>query len=203
ATAAWKAALPICRLPVGRQSFADTQQPGVHPGGARPNYRRYHLLGHPVFITMVTRDRRPWLREPGHVDVLMESMRRVKVLYPFRHAAHGVMPDHVHWMFEAKDGDFSRIVGAVKRDVTWRLKQAGGNGLPPYWQSRFYDHVIRDESDFEQHLHYIHFNPVKHGVVAKVTEHEYSSFRQWVERGVYEADWGSSEPESIKAMELE
>jgi REP element-mobilizing transposase RayT len=30
---------------------------------------------------------------------------------------------------------------------------------------RFWDHVIRDEKNLENHIHYIHFNPVKHGYV--------------------------------------
>ena len=168
-----------------------------------PNYRRYYLRGHPVFVTVVTHERRPWLQEAAHADLLLESMRRVKVIHPFRHAAHVLMPDHVHWMFEVADGDFSRVVGAVKRDVTWQLKRLGGNGLPPYWQARFYDHVIRDEQDFERHLHYIHFNPVKHSVAVSAGAHVHSSFRQWIARGVYDENWGASEPDAIKGLDLE
>ena len=28
------------------------------------------------------------------------------------------------------------------------------------WQSRFWERTIRDESDFENHVNYIHYNPV-------------------------------------------
>lgn len=168
-----------------------------------PNYRRYYLRGHPIFVTVVTHERRPWLDDAVRVELLLESMRRVKVVYPFRHAAHVLMSDHLHWMFEPADGNFSRIVAAVKRDASWRLKQLGGNGLPPYWQSRFYDHVIRDEQDFERHLHYIHYNPVKHGVAPHPAGYTRSSFRNWVERGVYDEVWGTTEPESIRQLDLE
>ena len=113
------------------------------------------------------------------------------------------MPDHVHWMFEPVKGDFSTIVAAVKREATWQLKRDGGNGLPPYWQSRFYDHVIRDEDDFWRHLDYIHFNPVKHGVTAAPADYPHSSFQEWCYRGVYEADWGRKEPDDIAKMNLE
>jgi putative transposase len=181
-----------------------------------PNYRRHYLEGHPVFVTMVTHHRRPWLAATQAVELLLEAMRWVKSKHPYRHIAHAVMPDHVHWMFEpAKDpkGNFSAIIAAAKRETTWRLKRNGGigmppyndggNGLPPYWQSRFYDHVIRNEDDFWRHLDYIHFNPVKHGVAAAPADHPHSSFKAWCERNVYDADWGRKEPDDIARMSLE
>ncbi|WP_407637802.1 REP-associated tyrosine transposase [Legionella adelaidensis] len=33
------------------------------------------------------------------------------------------------------------------------------------WQRRFWEHLIRDEADFEKHINYIHYNPVKHALV--------------------------------------
>ena len=166
-----------------------------------PNYRRHYLGGHPIFVTMVTLRRRPWLTQ--HCDVLLDAMRWVKSRYPYRHIAHVVLPDHFHWMLEPVNGNFSRIVGAVKRDVTWRLKASGGNGLPPYWQSRFYDHVIRDERDFQRHLDYIHFNPVKHGIARSPAEFAHSTFDEWWKRGIYDRNWGRVEPNDIADMHLE
>ena len=34
------------------------------------------------------------------------------------------------------------------------------------WQRRYWEHSIRDERDYAAHMDYIHFNPVKHGLVA-------------------------------------
>lgn len=151
----------------------------------------------------MTSHRRPWLADSERVAWLLNAMRRVKTFHPFRHIAHVVMPDHFHWILEPRDADFSSIVGAVKRDVTWRLKEVGGNGLPPYWQSRFFDHVIRDERDLQRHLDYIHFNPVKHGVATGPAEYPHSSFTEWCKRGVYEPGWGRTEPAELRAMHLE
>jgi len=36
----------------------------------------------------------------------------------------------------------------------------------------------------------MHFNPVKHGLVSSAMEWPYSSFRRYVEAGLYLADWG-------------
>jgi hypothetical protein len=50
--------------------------------------------------------------------------------------------------------------------------------------------VIRDERDFVNHFHYIHYNPVKHGYVSKPEEYPHTSFHEYVQRGWYEIGWG-------------
>lgn len=166
-----------------------------------PNYRRYPLPGHPVFLTIVTHDRRPWLGNDSCIEILLASMRWAKTRYPFRHLAHVVLPDHMHLMLLPNQGRCSDLVGAIKRDTTWRLKESGLLG--PFWQNRFYDHIIRDDEDFGRHLDYLHYNPVKHGYVSSVADYRWSSFLEWVQREVYPKDWGSVAPEGIQDMDLE
>ena len=62
------------------------------------------------------------------------------------------------------------------------------------WQRRFWEHIIRDENDWKNHMNYIHYNPVKHGFVPSPGDWQHSTFRYWVDRGLYEKDWGSVEP---------
>lgn len=57
----------------------------------------------------------------------------------------------------------------------------------------FWEHLIRDERDFNRHLDYIHYNPVKHGFCKSAKEWQYSSFHRYVARGLYSLDWGSCE----------
>lgn len=167
-----------------------------------PNYRRYDIPGHPVFLTIVTHERRPWLADYACVETLLESMRWAKTEYPFRHVAHVILPDHLHWILEPKSGTrCPDLIGAMKRDATWRLKEAGLTG--PFWQKRFYDHVIRDEDDFGRHLDYVHFNPVKHGYASRAAEYRWSSFLEWVKRDAYPDTWGATEPDRITDMDLE
>ena len=59
------------------------------------------------------------------------------------------------------------------------------------WQRRYWEHTIRDEDDLHRHMDYIHYNPVKHGVVQNVRDWEWSSFHRYVRMGWYDADWGS------------
>jgi putative transposase len=58
------------------------------------------------------------------------------------------------------------------------------------WQRRYWEHVIRDDDDLERYADYIHFNPVKHGLVSRVADWPHSSFHQYVARGTLPLDWG-------------
>jgi len=59
------------------------------------------------------------------------------------------------------------------------------------WQRRFWEHLVDDERDFAAHLDYIHYNPVRHGLVAAPRDWPYSTFQKWVKLGLYEPDWGA------------
>jgi putative transposase len=59
------------------------------------------------------------------------------------------------------------------------------------WQRRFWEHALRNERDYQNHFDYLHYNPVKHGLVKKVVDWPYSSFHRRVEKGVCSNQWGS------------
>ena len=43
------------------------------------------------------------------------------------------------------------------------------------WQTSFYDHRVRDASEYARFRHYIHMNPVRRGLVPNPEEFPYSS----------------------------
>ena len=42
------------------------------------------------------------------------------------------------------------------------------------------------------HVDYIHYNPVKHGLVKKVSQWPYSSFHRYVKMGIYPYEWAAN-----------
>jgi putative transposase len=111
-----------------------------------------------------------------------------------------VLPDHVHTIMTLppRDADFPgrwrRIKGLFTRTAVAAGATAARNRKGEYslWQRRFWEHTIRDEEDFARHVDYIHFNPVKHGLVRRVRDWPYSSFHRYVRSGLLPADWGGS-----------
>jgi len=63
--------------------------------------------------------------------------------------------------------------------------------------------MIRDEADLNRHRDYIHYNPVKHGLVASPEEWQYSSFKGVVKQGLYPRDWGHSPQKQLLEMDTE
>ena len=121
-----------------------------------------------------------------------------------------ILPDHLHtiWSMPEDDSDFSTRWRRIKEEFTKTYLANGGMEIQPsesgkkkkergIWQRRFWEHSIRDEQDFEQHLDYIHYNPVKHGLVKSPHDWPYSSFSKWVKKGVYDEEWGGDFDETI------
>ncbi|MDO8333180.1 MAG: hypothetical protein Q7T35_00740 [Nitrosomonas sp.] len=59
------------------------------------------------------------------------------------------------------------------------------------WQHRYWEHLIRDENDFERHVDYIHYNLVNHGYVHQASEWPYSSIHRYIKAGIISNDRGS------------
>jgi len=93
----------------------------------------------------------------------------------------------------------SHVMQSLKLCFAHRYKKDFGISTSlAVWQRRFWDHMIRDQEDFNRHLDYIHYNPVKHGYVSNPGDFQWSSLKTYVERGQYQKGWGTrGEPESL------
>ena len=162
--------------------------------------RRIHIPNATWFFTVNLAERKGNRLLVDHIDALRQAFSQVRHKHPFKIEAVVVLPSHLHciWLLPPDDEGFSVRWGLIKsyfsrsiekgeRISASRLKR-GERGL---WQRRFWDHLIRDDADYHAHVDYIHWNPVKHGLVRNVADWEYSSFHRFVERGLYPANWGS------------
>jgi putative transposase len=70
-------------------------------------------------------------------------------------------------------------------------------GEASLWQRRFWEHLIRDEQDCAAHVDYIHINPLKHGLVARVRDWPLSSFHRYVQRGALPIDWAGGDEHTV------
>ena len=169
-------------------------------------YRRAFLPGGCFFFTVVTHARQRLFDENRNVERLREGFRRTMAKHPFQIDAIVILPDHLHTVWRLPDGhtDYS---------LRWRLiKHFLASGTPVttnrrceklVWQRRFWEHVIRYEDDWRNHVDYVHYNPVKHGYVRRPGDWRWSSFERVVRRGWYPPGWGELEPPNLSGMEFE
>jgi putative transposase len=169
------------------------------------DFRRYYIPNAIVFITQVVQDREPVFQHEAHLELLRSTLRTVKDLHPFSMLAYVFLPDHFHLLLKPTgQSNFSQIMHSLKPNFTKAYKQAVGvSGSMKFWQKRFWDHVIRDVSDFQRYLDYIHYNPVKHGWTTKPEDWPHSSFPHWKNKGAYPERWGWSLPETIADFDWE
>ena len=160
-------------------------------------YRRNYVKGGTYFFTVNLLDRNKSLLVE-HIDLLRESIRFVKSQKPFYIDAWVVLPDHLHAVLTSPDDD-------VDYSSRWReIKKRFSKSLPKtefltqtrkrknergIWQRRFWEHTIRDDNDYWHHVNYVHFNPLKHGLVSQVADWPYSSFHRAVKQGIYSNNW--------------
>lgn len=170
------------------------------------NYIRARTLGACYFFTVVTHQRQRILTEALSREILRVAIKQVQSEYPFIINAWVLLPDHMHcmWTLPERDADFSKRWGLIKAGFSKQIK-AFSNGAvrrnasrqkhreSTLWQRRFWEHRIGDQEDFNRHIDYIHWNPVKHGLVERVIDWPYSSFHRHLKEGSYAADWGVSE----------
>lgn len=163
------------------------------------NIRRYYVPNAVVFITQVVDRRIPVFQTPAFVTQLRITLRQVKVLHPFDMIGYVFLPEHFHLMVRPTgQSNFSAIMQSTKRNFTLDYKKRiGVSGRMKFWQKGFWDHVIRDELDFVRHLDYIHYNPVRHGLVDKPEAWPDSSFAYWQQQGGYPARWGWALPDTL------
>ena len=169
-----------------------------------PRYRR-QLTGSTYFFTVVAYRRRTIFCTPILRTALRDAIRTVRLTRPFVIDAWVLMPDHMHciWTLPEGDQDYSTRWAEIKRHVTSACRDhlhdpslltraSRQRNESTIWQRRFWEHRIRDESDMEKHVAYIHFNPVKHGQVRQVGEWPYSTFHRYVREGIYSEDWAGA-----------
>ncbi len=169
------------------------------------HYRRARTPGGSFFFTVVTERRQKILTNADVRCALREGIQQVRQTLPFNIDGWVLLPDHMHciWTLPADDADFSTRWRMVKRHVTVACgkhyfrpelmtarrteKQCG-----TLWQPRYWEHCLREDEDVRAHLDYLHWNPVKHGLVEHVAEWPWSSFHRYAASGVYSRDWGGS-----------
>lgn len=137
--------------------------------------RRRHLPhleapGSTYFLTFTLRRPAPLdLTTPRVASFIIEHLRHFDgeryLLYDYT-----VMPDHVHVILKpltdgARAISLSRIMHSMKSYLAHRInEEAGREG--PLWQDETYDHIIRNQAEYEDCAQYIFENPHTKGLIA-------------------------------------
>jgi REP element-mobilizing transposase RayT len=99
------------------------------------------------------------------------------------------MPNHVHLLGTptvALPKIMKSLKGITARRANVMLALTGA----PFWQEESYDHLVRDDGEFEKIRRYIEENPVRAGLVRTSCEYRWSS--------AAEATWASAADQGVR-----
>ena len=116
--------------------------------------------------------------------------------------AYVIMPNHIHVLIQPTDAGISKTMQLLKGRTSRKINidkeakayptqnnssgmiaQGRGDFSRPIpinvWQKGFFDFTILTEEKFRGKFNYIHYNPVKWGLVKKAEDYEYSSAKEY------------------------
>ena len=175
------------------------------------NYKRVFVPNSCVHLIVVAYNRKDIFVE--NIELLRASFKNAKQHFGFDIIAICVLPNHIHMILNPDNiKEYPKIITSIKYhfskyyDVgvetpTYGYVNKGEKGV---FQRRYFEHTICSQEELNNHINYIHYNPVKHGCVKCVKDWVYSSFHKFVEDKFYDKNWGSSaDIENIKNLDFE
>ena len=85
--------------------------------------------------------------------------------------------------------NFSQNIDTTKIENYKESESRKSKNEKDIWQRRYWEHTITADRDFHNCIDYIHYNPVKHGLVKQTKEWKYSTFEKYVKQGLYDENW--------------
>ncbi len=121
------------------------------------------------------------LRRPPPVDLTRPDIGRL-IVGALRHFDgrryvlydYTVMPDHIHFILRplgppGESERLSRITQSLKGWLAYRINRLCARS-GPLWQDESYDHILRNDADYQEKAGYILDNPSRRGLIADPTE---------------------------------
>ena len=148
--------------------------------------RRWYGGGDIHFITCSCYQRKAFLGSTSRRDLFLKIFEQVRQKYEFPVIGYVVMPEHFHLLIgEPDDGNVAVAMQVLKQRVSRRCLASGrscppNEDLPPaFWYPRSHDFNVFTKKKLIEKLNYIHWNPVKRGLVASPEQWRWSSDRYY------------------------
>ena len=124
----------------------------------RPARESVKSGGQTYFVSSQTVDRQPFFRHERWVLLMEEVLQHYRGDSYLLHA-YVVMPDHFHIIITPRES-LERAMQNIKGGFSFRAKRAFDWKFD-IWQVGFSDHRIRDIEDWNRHISYMRYNPIK------------------------------------------
>jgi putative transposase len=116
-----------------------------------------------------------YLRQPEIANMVVEAIQHnAETLGHYDLHSFVVMPNHVHLLITPKIA-LPKITKSLKGITSKRANAILSLSGTTFWQDESYDHLVRNDHEFEKIRRYIEENPVRAGLVTEASEYQWSS----------------------------
>jgi len=154
------------------------------------------------FVTLYTHAQQPFLASSQAKQLLQAKLQETKDQFGLKIAAYVMLDDHLHLLYATH---FSQGVGCIVDSIRdgfareWRrLQRREAKSLlgldQPLWKADFQSYPLNLQEELRAHLNFIHYDPVRHGLVVRAADYTWSSLPARVRQGHYSEDWAVQTP---------
>lgn len=147
----------------------------------------------PHFLTCTIVEWIPLFNDPNTINILLDSLRFMQTNNRLTLYAYVVMDTHIHLVASAENlsKEIANFKSFIAKSIIKRLKEKHQDELLErlasakakhkkdrqfqVWQEGSHPQVIENREIMKQKFEYIHFNPIRRGIVEKPTKWIYSS----------------------------
>jgi len=130
------------------------------------------------FVTGATVDKQPFFRDDKRKQILLSEMETVFKTFGWRIDVWVIFDNHYHLIAAAHKGaDLPSIIEQFHDRSAALLNELDDETDRDVWGD-FWQTCMRSDSDYDDHLAYIYWNPVKHKVAKTPTNYAWLSFNK-------------------------
>ncbi|MEG2805532.1 transposase [Stenotrophomonas sp.] len=134
---------------------------------------RYSHPGFCYALTTTTHARRRWFEDAPNAELVIDTLRHLDRSGHSGTLAWVVMPDHVHWLMQLRQGTLADCM-AVFKSRSARLLNARLGRQGKLWQHGYFDHAVRTDASLRKHALYLLANPIRAGLATALGEYPYA-----------------------------
>ena len=126
------------------------------------------------------------MESPQRKEEWRDAFHEAAKIYDWQIVAWTVLHNHYHAIVRSPEhaGNLSKFVNSYHKYTARKWNHGDGmNGRKVWWN--YWDSCIRSEHDYYSRLKYVFWNPVKHGLVERPEDYNFSNYKGYLNSGAY------------------
>jgi putative transposase len=144
----------------------------------------YFLPNAMYMVTGAILNKKNLLLENSRKEFVLQTLFERAELLGWELQAWAVLHNHYHFIARSpKDAStLTKLIRQFHSITAIEMNKRDGTPSRQVWQN-YWDTCLTYEKSYLARLHYVHMNPVKHGLVDDAMEYPFCSYRWFVEKG--------------------